>query len=96
MDERRAQLERRVAEAFDAWLSDPRDTGVWARLVSAAMARRRYLQPELPDDPPVPIPAVEQPDELLDELGAGDVVRLGEVLEDEPDASPPPPSAGRH
>ena len=47
MDERLAALDRRVAEAADAWLADSRDTGVYARLVSAIEARSAYLHPLL-------------------------------------------------
>lgn len=47
VDERAADLDRRVAEAADAWLADPRDVGVYGRLVAAIEARRIYLQPGL-------------------------------------------------
>lgn len=36
-------LDRRVAEAADAWLTDPRDAGVYARLVAAVIERRAAL-----------------------------------------------------
>jgi hypothetical protein len=39
---RQALLDARVAEAAEAWLSDPRDVGVYARLVAAVDDRRRY------------------------------------------------------
>lgn len=83
MDERLAALDRRVAEAADAWLADSRDTGVYTRLVVAIEARRAYLHPPLeadrPDpDPPVPVPVALQPDEVLDELPSPD--RLDQTL----------------
>ena len=36
-------LDARVAEAAEAWLSDPQDVGVYARLVAAIEERRRHL-----------------------------------------------------
>ena len=43
MDPHLALIDARVAEAAEAWLNDPRDAGVYARLVVAVRARRRYL-----------------------------------------------------
>ena len=38
-----ARLDRRVADAAEAWLVDPRDTGIYARLVAAVAERRAVL-----------------------------------------------------
>jgi len=38
---------RHVAEAADAWLRDPQDTQVYARLVHATLAWREYSMPTL-------------------------------------------------
>lgn len=72
MDEHLAQLNRHVAAAADAWLTDPRDAGVYGRLVAAIEVRRRYLNPEL--DEPVdvdesgpPVGDVDE-EEVLDDL----------------------------
>ncbi|GAB3689982.1 hypothetical protein [Angustibacter aerolatus] len=51
MDERLVLLDARVAEAAEAWLTDPRDAGVYARLVAAVEARRAHLHPAEPVDP---------------------------------------------
>src|SRR4051812_20274711 len=88
VDERLAAINERVAAATDAWLADPRDGNVYQRMVAAVEARRAYLQPPLPDqppepDPPVPTPSVEQDDEVLDELadaGDGAVKPVSELL----------------
>ena len=42
-----AVLNRRVAEAADAWLTDPSDVGVYGRLVAAVTARRALVHPTL-------------------------------------------------
>ena len=50
MDEHLAQLSHQVAAAADAWLTDPRDSGVYVRLVKAIEAieaYRYYRQPQL-------------------------------------------------
>jgi hypothetical protein len=73
MDPHAAWLDRRVAEAADAWLSDPRDAGVYARLVAAIAERRAYLQPRL--DQPA---AGDQESDELPGMPAG--VRLGDLL----------------
>lgn len=44
-------LDHDVAEAADAWLHDPRDTIAYARLVTAVLRRRSYLQPTLDGAP---------------------------------------------
>ena len=38
-----ARLDRRVADAAEAWLADPRDTGIYTRLVAAVTERRAVL-----------------------------------------------------
>ena len=93
MDERLAALDRRVAAAADAWLTDPRDTGVYGRLVAAIEARRAYLNPPLDEDPrevePVAAPpAVEQDEEVLDELAdtVTPIQSVGELLRGDPAA----------
>jgi hypothetical protein len=43
VDVRQVLLDARVAEAAEAWLSDPQDVGVYARLVAAIEERRRHL-----------------------------------------------------
>ena len=49
VDHRRVRLDHHVAEAADAWLNDPADTGAYARLVHAVLARRAYVHPVLGD-----------------------------------------------
>ena len=78
MDERLAVLDATVARAADAFLADPLDVGVYARLVQAVMARRAYLNPPFPTPPPaldplVATPAHVQEVELLD-AGVADVL----------------------
>jgi len=91
MDERLAALDRRVAAAADAWLIDPRDVGVYGRLVAAIEARRAYLNPPLGEEPRevepvVAPPSAEQDDEVFDELAAGEraVQSIGEALQGNP------------
>ena len=60
VDERAADLDRRVAEAADAWLADPRDVGVYGRLVAAIEARRVYLQPGLFTPSTTPSPTADK------------------------------------
>jgi len=59
----RRALDHAVAEAADAWLTDPRDHEAYRRLVVAVLTRRANYQPplDLDEDPP------EQP-ELGDDL----------------------------
>ena len=84
MDERLAALDRRVAEAADAWAADCLDTGVYSRLIAAILARRAYLNPllELGQTPqnPTPVPERLQDDEVLDEVGAPDPRPVGDDL----------------
>lgn len=60
------RLARAVAQAADAWLTDPRDVGVYERLVHATVQWREYSQPMLEGTetsgrralpPPPPLPA---------------------------------------
>ncbi|MBI4940730.1 MAG: hypothetical protein HY830_08285 [Actinobacteria bacterium] len=84
-DDAAARLDRRVAEAADAWLADPRDTGVYARLVSAVTERRAVLDATVPD---VVVPDVVVPDaevravevEALGDLGAPGTGETGEAV----------------
>ncbi|MDQ3465608.1 MAG: hypothetical protein M3500_13145 [Actinomycetota bacterium] len=46
--QRTAPWSRAVAEAADAWLNDPRDTGAYERLVVAVERWREYVRPPLP------------------------------------------------
>lgn len=64
------RLARRVAEAADAWLTDPRDTQTYQRLVDATLTWRAYSQPMLqgteragrrsPVAEPTPVPAASE------------------------------------
>jgi len=86
--------DRAVAAAADAWLSEPRDTVAYQRLVDAVLRRRAWLQPtldEAPDVDDVPMAATgprhDEGSELLDELGADRApVRLGDDLPADPRA----------
>ena len=86
--------DRAVAAAADAWLSEPRDTVAYQRLVDAVLRRRAWLQPTLDEAPgvdDVPMAATEprhdDGPELLDELGADRApVRLGDDLPADPRA----------
>ncbi|RZS80149.1 hypothetical protein EV189_3630 [Motilibacter rhizosphaerae] len=94
MDEQLAALNDRVATAVEAWLSSPRDAGVYARLVSAAEARRAYLAVQRaapavvePAGGPAPQPEIEpEPDDdgvvqpVRDLLGGDDVRTMLERL----------------
>ncbi|WP_426563643.1 hypothetical protein ACPPVT_20715 [Angustibacter sp. McL0619] len=58
MDRILVLLDARVAEAAEAWLADPRDAGVYARLVAAIGERRRHLDAAAsPAEPEVDLPA---------------------------------------
>jgi hypothetical protein len=70
VDRHAAWLDHRVAEAADAWLTDPQDAAVYARLVTAVRERRAYQRPRL-DQPPAG-------QEQLLEPAAG--IRLGDLL----------------
>jgi hypothetical protein len=77
MDDRDVLLSRRVADAADAWMRDPRDAQIYGRLVDAVLARRAYLQPvlDLSADEPGP-----QRSEVLDGLAGEPVTKLGEII----------------
>lgn len=66
MDRSLATLDRHVAQAADAWLTDPRDAGVYARLVRAIEARRRYLHPTLDEQTSDGTTAVDEGDPLAE------------------------------
>lgn len=70
MDRHAGWLEHRVAEAADAWLTDPQDVAVYARLVAAVHERRAYLWPRLDQTPAGQEQLLEPP--------AG--VRVGDLL----------------
>lgn len=66
--------DRTVANAADAWLSEPRDTQTYQRLLDAIARRRPWLQPRLDEtapavEDPAP-PLVDDGPEILDDLGA--------------------------
>jgi len=79
VDAEDALLAQRVAAAADAWLRDPQDTQVYARLVAATLAWRRGASPVLeatdllgdarPSAPIEPATAVVLPPRLADTLG---------------------------
>lgn len=78
-------LNERVAAAAEAWLTDPRDPRVYARLVSAVDARRAALAelvPRLVSAVPVPeVPTAEADgDDGSDEDDTGSVRPMGELL----------------
>jgi len=84
-----ARLEHRIAEAADAWLTDPQDAGAYARLVAAVRARREHPHraTDAASDPQAaPSPAGDPLDpEPVDELlRARPVVRLGAGLSSDP------------
>jgi hypothetical protein len=94
MDVALATLEHRIAEAADAWLTDPLDTATYARLVAAVRARREHrritaaaVAGRQPDEPVEPV----EPDESDESAGLVDdvvqerpVVRLGAGLSSDP------------
>lgn len=89
MDEQVAQLSERVAAAADAWLTDPRDSGIYARLVDAMAARRRYLHPPLDNDPDASEQAAERDvDRSGPALGDVDDPEVLDALGDEPQGGP--------
>jgi hypothetical protein len=81
VDERAAVLAIRVAEAADAWMSDPRDVMAYERLVTTVVQFRTYRHPQL-DVTAGADSAVRG--ESLD----GD---LDEILDELADRSPPAP-----
>ena len=94
MDNETARLARRVAEAADAWLSDPRDTQTYGRLVDATLTWRACAQPMLDGTAHVGrrTPMLDGLD-LLDGIGgigAPDVRRRAAATRPDPDADPEP------
>jgi len=71
------RLARQVAEAADAWLRDPLDAGVYARLVRATLDWRTAIRTS--GDPAQPLPAAETEagvdDDSVVQLDAGPVER---------------------
>ncbi len=66
-----------VAAAAAAWLTEPRDTEAYRRLVEAVIRRRSFLNPPLGSDTSETTDA-----ELLDDLGADrSPQRLGNALD---------------
>ena len=105
MDAEDALLAQRVAAATDAWLRDPQDTQVYARLVAATlMWRRRGASPVLeatdllggaePSALIEPATAVVLPPRLADALGAvvADLRRRHQPPGDSADDAPAPPT----
>jgi len=90
VDEHLAQLSHQVAAAADAWLTDPRDSSVYVRLVRAIEAYRHHRQPQLPTEESVVDlsgPAVGRldEDEVLDGLADSRAPKsVGEGLADDP------------
>src|SRR5215213_10091551 len=79
VDVRQVLLDARVAEAAEAWLSDPQDVGVYARLVAAIEERRRHLRRTaeavptgLPEDGEGPTPNVAAAPEQVAGKGVQD------------------------
>jgi hypothetical protein len=67
-----ARLATEVAEAADAWLRDPRDTGMYTRLVHAVERWRTTTRPTLDqaidDDPDTDVSDAEVPPRLAQTL----------------------------
>lgn len=74
-------LARHVADAADAWLTDPRDTGVYTRLVEATLRYRRWARPELPTlTPGAPAGRGPAQDAELSDAETDLPPRIGDVL----------------
>lgn len=89
MDAVLARLEHHVAEAADAWLTDPQDAGAYARLVAAVRARREHpsrAADTASDVQAGPRPVADSIDaEPIDEIARErPVVRLGAGLSSDP------------
>lgn len=69
MDNEIDRLARQVAEVADAWLRDPLDTHVYARLVRATLDWRVFAQPTV--DPAQTSTAAEATVDLGDDATAG-------------------------
>lgn len=65
----------------DAWLADPRDAGVYGRLVTAIEARRQYLQPTLDEAAAMPSTATASRDTVDTEV---QVRSVGDDLSGDP------------
>lgn len=105
MDAEDALLAQRVADAADAWLRDPQDTQVYARLVAATLAwRQRGASPILdesalperaePSTLAEPAVAVVLPPRLGDALGEviADLHRRHQPPSDSADDAAAPPT----
>jgi hypothetical protein len=101
VDAKDALLARRVAAAADAWLRDPQDTQVYARLVAATLAWRRVTGPTVDETEPMdghaesslpmePDPAVTLPPTLGEALG--EVIGKLHLRHAVPDASAKAPT----
>ena len=78
-----ARLEHRIAEAADAWLTDPQDTGAYARLVAAVRARREHPRPAgRADADEQVLPTAEPAEDAA--VQERPVVRLGAGLSSDP------------
>lgn len=84
-----ARLDRRVADAAEAWLTDPRDTGIYTRLV-AAVAERRAVLDAVPRPPLRAVPADEPPPASPDDRADAADAENAEDDEQEPDEPPVP------
>jgi hypothetical protein len=85
MDQILVLLDARVADAAEAWLADPRDAGVYARLVAAIGERRRHLDAAAAATPePTEHPADDEPDAGLEESAAASIRPVGEALVGDP------------
>ncbi|NHC16437.1 hypothetical protein [Motilibacter deserti] len=86
MDERLAAINEQVAAAVDAWMADPRDVGVYQRMVAAVEARRAHLHPPPrlrplePDAQASLAPAEEPAEEIVGTADIGSVQRVGSLL----------------
>lgn len=89
MNDRLTAINADVAAAADAWLNDPLDAGIYARLVTALRTRRTVLSgPEL--TPPSISPAVPEdgPDgPELSEEDHGSVRPVSDLLSGDPRAA---------
>lgn len=93
-------LDRAVANAATAWLTEPRDTLAYTHLVQAVERRRAFLSPPLPgttpahhhnaspqEPPPVPVGpnGAASNTETTDVVGSDRApVRVGDVFSDDP------------
>lgn len=81
MDAKLQRLDHAVATVADAWLADPTDHRLYARLVDAIAERRAYLHPAIDQMLEPDVPPATQPDEILDELEhTNPPVSIGEAI----------------